>query len=65
MGFPYAWDAVNFVPGTRKHKDEFPRAWHKIARLGKLNPQQRTTGKAELLFWPGQKRVGAATGPEG
>jgi hypothetical protein len=23
------------------------------------------TGKAELLFWPGQKRAGAATGPEG
>ena len=35
--------------------------WKKLLEL----KTQRATGRAELLFWPGQKRAGAATGPEG
>jgi len=35
------------------------------AQIGAWHQSASTTGRAELLFWRGQKRAGAATGPDG
>ncbi len=67
--------AIRFLLAFVRHREVFADSMYYVKQISNCgflmyykHPASfstHATGKAEYLFWPGQKRAGAVTGPEG